>query len=247
MALTKERILSEIRGLAAENGGVAPGAKIFKRATGTKESDWRGRHWVNWGQALTEAGYAPNSWVQAIPEDELLANLAGYVRLQGRYPVDSELKIVRQKNPDVPNPQVLRRRFGSSQATADALLRYARKEGDQKLIAICEARVAVETHRPTKPQKSAIVGSVYLMKSGQFYKIGLSNASGRREYEIGIQLPERLKIVHEIKTDCPEALEKYWHDRFEAKRKNGEWFDLEAKDIKAFSTRKQFFFGEIFS
>ncbi len=248
MPLTKDRILSEIRRLAAESGGAPPGMKFFKRATGINESQWRGRHWVTWGQALTEAGYAPNSWVQAIPEDELLANLAAYVRLQERYPVDAELQIARRKNPDVPDPRVLRNRFGSSQAAADALLRYARKEGDEKLVAICEARVAIETHRPTRTQSNgAVVGCVYLMKSGHFYKIGLSNASGRREYELGIQLPERLKIIHEIKTDCAEALERYWHSRFGTKRKNGEWFDLEASDIKAFTRRKQFFFGEIFA
>lgn len=84
------------------------------------------------------------------------------------------------------------------------------------------------------------------MKSGEFYKIGLSNASGRREYEIGIQLPEKLKLVHEIRTDCPAALESYWHNRFAAKRKNGEWFDLNGADVRAFKARKSFMFAEHF-
>jgi hypothetical protein len=38
------------------------------------------------------------------------------------------------------------------------------------------------------------------MKSGKFYKLGRSNAAGRREYKLGIQLPEKLKTVHVIRT-----------------------------------------------
>jgi hypothetical protein len=248
VAEPKEHILADIRRLAVADGGIPPGVQAFQRATGIKESVWRGRYWVNWGQALMEAGYAPNSWVQEIPEHELLGKLAVLVSELGHYPVNSELALRRRNDPDIPSVKTLSTRYGSAQATADALLRYARKEGDAALAAICEARIAAETPRPKQiREKGETVGCVYLMKSGPFYKIGLSNSAGRREYELGIQLPEKPKLVHEIMTDCPAALETYWHNRFSSRRKNGEWFELDAAAIKSFTKRKQFLFGDVFS
>ena len=79
---------------------------------------------------------------------------------------------------------------------------------------------------------------MYLLKSGRHYKIGKTNAVGRRARELAIQLPEKANTVHVIKTDDPTVIEAYWHKRFEAKRGNSEWFDLTIEDIKAFKRRK---------
>jgi hypothetical protein len=82
------------------------------------------------------------------------------------------------------------------------------------------------------------VGYVYLLKSGKYYKIGRSKAPGRREYELAIQLPEPVVRVHTIETDDPGGIERYWHQRFSERRKNGEWFELRREDVFAFRRRK---------
>jgi len=54
----------------------------------------------------------------------------------------------------------------------------------------------------TNGPANEIVGFVYLMKHSRTYKTGKQNATGRREYELAVQLPEKLRTAHVIKTDA---------------------------------------------
>ena len=76
------------------------------------------------------------------------------------------------------------------------------------------------------------------MRSGKCYKLGRTNAAGRRLRELAIQLRGKPDTVHVIETDDPEGIEQYWHSRFETKRQGGEWFALTQDDVGAFKKRR---------
>ena len=108
---------------------------------------------------------------------------------------------------------------------------------------MCELAIpnngSAATHGADASEETDLVlGYVYLLKMGKAYKIGHSNSPGRRAYEIGTKGPSRVDKVHEISTDDPRGIEEYWHKRFDHKRLEGEWFALDAQDVKAFRRRK---------
>ena len=82
------------------------------------------------------------------------------------------------------------------------------------------------------------MGYVYLMKDGSRFKIGHTNSVGRREAEAATWLINA-RIIHDISTDDPEGVERYWHRRFEPKSIEREWFALDAVDVAAFRRWKK--------
>ncbi len=113
-------------------------------------------------------------------------------------------------------------------------------QGDSELAALCVPDEVAANERSSAPDTShdGTLGCVYLMKSGKYYKIGHTMSLGRRAYDLAIQLPEKLTLVHSIKTDDPAGIESYWHKRFLDRHKNGEWYALTAQDVAAFKRRK---------
>jgi hypothetical protein len=236
---TKAHILAEIARTAATNGGVPLGRDRFFDETGIKDSDWQGKYWSRWGDAVTEAGFAPNQLQEAYPRDVLLTRLAHLCRELGKIPVTPEMRIKRLTDRTFPNDKVFAR-FGTKDDLVRTLAAFCRERQDFADVAeICDTACAPEgAPEPAEADTATDVGFVYLLKAGRFYKIGRSNAVGRRERELAILLPDKSKVVHSIKTDDPAGIEDYWHRRFEAKRANGEWFALDAADVSAFRRRK---------
>jgi hypothetical protein len=233
-------IVGEIKRLAVERGGVPPGRETFKQATGIKHHQWLGVYWSSWSDAVAEAGFTPNTLDVAFEKGELLSKLAHAVRALRKYPTAAELKLHAQNRQGVPPPQALQRHFKTREQTIAALVAHC--EGDDSFSDVLAlVTPLVRTQAPPRPEKSPslrIVGHVYLMRSGKHYKIGRSNHVGRREYQLALQLPEAVTTVHSTATDDPEGIEIYWHNRFKSKRANGEWFSLNADDLKAFKARR---------
>ena len=169
----------------------------------------------------------------AYSEAHVLGSLEAAVKHFGRYPTIAELKLYRRQNPEFPTHNVFQRLGGKSEL-ARRLLEFTSDELVRELCApLCSVEVEVEEHNQASTE-----GFVYLMKSGRYYKIGFTNSMDRRQYEIGMQLPEGIKPIHSIKTDDPSGIEAYWHNRFRQKRLNGEWFDLSKSDVAVFKKRK---------
>ncbi len=236
--MDKQHILDEIRRTAKANSGEPYGSQRFQTETGIKKSDWYGKFWVRWGDALREAGLTPNRMAEAYDEDVLIAKLISLIRELGQFPVEGDLRIKGRNDPEFPSHTSFRR-LGSKKQRVGKVTEYCRShEGFQDVLNLCPDIVDRKQQSREKDTSTEAVGFVYLIKSGRYYKIGRSNSSGRREYELAIQLPDKADKVHEIRTDDPVGIEAYWHNRFQAKHKNGEWFDLTQLDVKAFRRRK---------
>jgi hypothetical protein len=170
--------------------------------------------------------------------DTLWEKYAQFTHELGRLPTAADLRLRRTTDRTFPDAKVYER-VGTKAELVKKVLAYCRRHGGYAdVVRLCEAYVPREESAQTGEGPASVDGYVYLAKSGRYYKVGRSAAVGRREYELAIQLPERLEMVHVIRTDDPCGIEAYWHRRFESKHTNGEWFSLDAKDVAAFKRRK---------
>ena len=190
---------------------------------------------------MREAGFTPNQLQGAYEDDELIEKLIGLIREIGRFPATGDLRLKKRGDASFPNDKVFAGHFGSASELRSVVIDYCGSHaGFDDVPAICEPAALKRTKESSIHEQAPteVVGFVYLMKHGRHYKIGKTNATGRREYELAIQLPEKLNTVHVIKTDDPDGIEAYWHKRFAAKRGNGEWFSLDSEDVTVFKRRK---------
>lgn len=237
--ISKDEILKEIQRLAKENHGIPLGFKRFEDKAGISEYDWR-RYWARFGDAQREAGFEANSLQTAYNDEYIFEKYIELTRELGKFPVRGELIVKRAKNPDFPTHNVFLR-LGTKEKLLSKLLKYAEGKNYKDIVELCKTALKdIKIDGADVSDKNEdTFGSVYLVKSGRFYKIGRTNSMGRRHHEITILLPENLELIHEIKTDDPSGIEAYWHRRFESKRKNGEWFDLNSSDVRAFKRWKR--------
>src|SRR5262249_12309967 len=152
---------------------------------GIKASDWLGVYWARWGDALREAGFAPNHFQLAYDKTELLVKYAQLSQELGRLPSSGDARLKAHIDKTFPSHGTMHR-LGTKSEMVKQLLVYCRSHtGYEDVVKLCEA------YSPPKPEVSTddhaatdvTIGFVYLVKSGRYFKIGRSNATGRRTYE----------------------------------------------------------------
>lgn len=239
--MSKEKIISEIKRTAQENGGIPLGRARFLSETGIKESDWIGRYWSKWSEAVIEAGFIPNEKQGSFSNEHLLQKFAEFVIELGHLPTSAEIKMKARNTLDFPSHNTFGR-FGSKKELVGHVLEFTKEHTSLKqayevlkntphILPSAEAENTDELSQPVE-------GYVYLMQFGKEYKIGTSNNVERRFRELKTQMPYEGKIIHTITTGDPEGIEAYWHGYFSQKRLKGEWFQLSSSDVKYFKKRK---------
>jgi predicted GIY-YIG superfamily endonuclease len=75
---------------------------------------------------------------------------------------------------------------------------------------------------------------VYLIKCNEFYKIGVATDVQTRLAALQTGNPFRIDVVISYEFPTANAVEAALHQKFKAKQKNLEWFNLTEKDIAEF-------------
>jgi len=241
--MNKLDIINEIKRTAALNDGKPLGQDRFTKETGISIGAWCGKYWIRWSDVLREAGFEPNQFQVAYDNNLLLEKLAYLTRELNHFPVKAEMQIKAHVDKSFPSDTTFDR-LGKKSERILKLFDFCKinKSFEDVLQFLPETKVTQRKDSESETINQA-KGFVYLVQHGnrREYKIGRTNNPIRREGEISLELPEKASPIHWIETDDPSGIENYWHLRFAKKRKNGEWFDLNAEDIRAFKRWKKIF------
>lgn len=142
--------------------------------TGIKESDWLGKFWVRWSDAVREAGFSPNAMQSAYSDEWLLEKYAMLVRDLGRCPTHPDLRLKSRNDCEFPSHSTFSR-FGSKTELLARLIAHCRsRDAYSDIVAICEPLLpSIEPPQRTPLQRAEEgMGFVYLIKAGRHYKIG---------------------------------------------------------------------------
>src|SRR5690606_26965198 len=133
-----------------------------------------------------------------LEEDVLIESLIALMRELGRFPVKGDLLLKRRSDPTFPSHNTFNRLGPSKAKRAEKVLeRCLELSGLEDVAALC-AEIAAsgdKTAFAVPAPADVNVGFVYLLKSGRYYKIRKTNAAGRRQRQLAIQLPEKATTV----------------------------------------------------
>jgi len=141
--LEKQEILDAIRRSAEENDNRPLGRNRFERETGISESDWAGRYWIRWSDAVREAGFEPNELQRRTHDVDILDSLIDLISKLEHFPVENELRLERRANADFPSHGTIQR-LGKKAVRARLILERCRERGDVPHIAAICAPLAAQ-------------------------------------------------------------------------------------------------------
>lgn len=79
---------------------------------------------------------------------------------------------------------------------------------------------------------------IYLIKAEKedvvHYKIGIAKNINKRIKELQTGNPMKLVLINQFESEFPTLVEKTLHRKFNLLHENGEWFNLEQKDVDDF-------------
>ena len=239
MRKTRDQILQAVKNAIQKEGTKTIGKLRFQAITGICEAEWK-YYWPRWNELLIEAGLETGTLVGKLDDNAVITALIPLIREKGRWPTVAEMRIYGREHPGFPADTTVRNRGGRS-TLACMLIEYCSDKPEFSDIAkICEPLTIESPNDEEFDSQERIQGYVYLMKSGQFYKIGKSKSPDRRRSEIALLLPHDTNTIHVIATDDPDGIEQYWHQRFKDKHHRGEFFRLSNADVQAFKRRKDY-------
>jgi hypothetical protein len=237
-------MLNEIRRTAVQNEGCVLGEKAFYQATGITRQEWYPKLWPRFSAAVKEAGLVPQefSMERDYDDDRLLEKYAQLAQKLKYLPANTDIRHQKACGADIPNSKTYETRFGTKLKLVTRLSEYCRGRVEfADVHNLCTTYLSKTPFADSEKMVPDVdMGYVYLFKMGKYCKIGATTDLLRRGREIKTLLPEKCEVVHSFRTDDPSGIEAYWHRRFENKRREGEWFELTAKDVSAFKRRRTF-------
>lgn len=178
MRKTRDQILQAVKKAAGKEDTKTIGRERFQLITGIRDAEWM-YYWPKWSDVLIEAGLQPGTMQGKLDDNSVIVALIPLIREKGRWPTIPEMRIYSREHPGFPSHNTIRAR-GDRPTLAGILLKYCSNKPElNDIVKICEPLVIVDQNNEEFESQERIQGYVYLMKSGQFYKIGKSKSPDR--------------------------------------------------------------------
>ena len=113
-------------------------------------------------------------------------------------------------------------------------LEYVKTLDKDKYNQYVEEKKNQERENEIRREKDEIernAGFVYIMQTGEYYKIGISKNVNQRHSGINT-MPYPIELIYSEKVFNYSKVEKELHQLYSAKNKRGEWFSLTEQDIE---------------